>query len=268
MSETRPRESALLQGHEANVHTDDLNIALLRRVHSLLRVSVVLLTCILVGVVLLVARDPADSVNRAPPASELGALPESVSAPAVADWATVLVVYVSEHNGTRALGEAVAAGAARIVGLERGVRLRDAADAHFSDVLWADAVVLGSPTYNAAVHPRLQEFINAWPLAQRHFLRGKLGGSFVTCGGVSAGEELVLASIHASLQIFGFIIAAGPRWSNALGAYSVSRSPEAGNELSHASRKYFLEQGASYGEEVARLAVRLRECPVIKASGV
>lgn len=164
------------------------------------------------------------------------------------------MVYVSKDNHTRALGEAVAAGAGSHMGAS--VRLREVDEASVADVFWADAVVLGSPTYNAAVHPRLQAFVNTWPLRDQR-LRGKVGGSFVTSGGSTAGHELVLASLHASLQIFGFVVAAGPTWLTAFGAYAIDAEPRA--TLTGFDPNYFLEGGRRYGATVARLAQRLKD---------
>lgn len=171
--------------------------------------------------------------------------------------AHMLVVYASEDGHTQKLGNVIAAGAVTVLGSE-SVMCKSVSEATFADVLWADAVVLGSPTYNAAVHPSMQEFINSWPLrGDGAKLHGKVGGSFVTSGGVTAGHELVLASLHASLQIFGFLIAAGPSWVTAFGAYAVDGEPAA--TILGYNQSYFSAIGEKYGQEVAGLASKLRK---------
>lgn len=208
--------------------------------------------------------------QMAPQVLAAAAVPLRAPCPMGGSAPSVLVVYASANGHTQALAEAVASGASTGRGGEddndssegdRGrsssavVRLRTAAEAKVSDVLWADAVVLGSPTFNAAVDPGLQAFINAWPLRDQR-LRGKVGGGFVTSGGVAAGHELVLSSIHASLQIFGFILAPGPTWVTALGAYAVDA--EATATLAGFNQSYFLEEGRRYGASVVHVAARLR----------
>lgn len=176
-----------------------------------------------------------------------------LSEPWSAEGVGVLIVYASKTGHTESLAMAIASGAASVVG-EGGLRLRSTANASFDDVLWADTVLMGSPTYNAAVAPELQAFVDSWPFNARADLRGKLGGAFVTCGGITAGHELVLQSIHASLLIFGFLVVPGPSWQTALGAYAVNEdSPDL-----VAGPAHWASLGRAYGEEVANLTKKLR----------
>jgi NAD(P)H dehydrogenase (quinone) len=73
----------------------------------------------------------------------------------------VLVVYYSKDGHTKAMAQAVGEGASRVPGTR--VRVLSVTQAHNQDVLWADAIVVGPPVYNANVAPPVQSFINRWP---------------------------------------------------------------------------------------------------------
>lgn len=236
---------------------------LLQKVYTLLKVCVFLLSFLCMGVIFMVVSSlPASSTSRSDELVFATQAPVSmtprVSGSASAEQkplANVLVVSKSIKNHTRMLGMEVAAGAASVVGAHN-VRVRDVADAHPSDVAWADAVLLGSPVYNGNVHPAMLDFIDAWPArGSRAILRGKVGGAFVTSDGMSAGGELVLQSLHTAMLVFGFVVAPGPAWNLALGAYSVKELGSVANEW---NRPYYNENAKAYGAELARVAVKLK----------
>lgn len=62
---------------------------------------------------------------------------------------TVLIAYYSSQGHTRAMAEAVARGASAVPGA--AVRLKAVADVAEKNLLDADAIIVGSPVYNANV---------------------------------------------------------------------------------------------------------------------
>ncbi len=165
----------------------------------------------------------------------------------------ILVVYYSETGNTQAMAEAVAAGAKTVPGVE--VRLTSVQEAMPADLLTADAVIVGSPVYNAAVAPRIQEFINSWPFDGS--MRDKIGAAFVTGGGISAGEELVQTGILHSMMIFGMIVVGGSDWYSPFGASGVTvEAPFESDQTGPDAR--FLRKAEALGKRVAELAKRMK----------
>ena len=149
------------------------------------------------------------------------------------------------------MAEAVRNGARSVNGVE--VLLRTVADAANEDVLAADAVIVGSPVYNAAVAPEVQTFINSWPFRGMP-LKNKLGAAFVSAGGISAGEETTQLSILRSMLIYGMIVVGGPDWTQAFGASAVVSEKPFGSEGQSVDRN-FLAKAEALGRRVARLAL-------------
>lgn len=163
----------------------------------------------------------------------------------------VAVIYHSESGNTEKMAKAVAEGVSRVVGAE--VMLLPVGDAETDDLLRADAIITGSPVYNANVTPEISSFIASWPFEGQP-LKDKIGAAFVTAGGMSAGEELVQMNILQSMLIFGMVVAGGPDWTQPFGASAITgEEPFATDEV----QEQFLEKGRLLGERVALLAIRL-----------
>ena len=169
------------------------------------------------------------------------------------DSTKVLIVYYSQQGHTEKMAEAVERGA-KSVKFAR-VRLLSVQDAKNEDVLWADAIILGSPVYNANVAPPVQTFINRWPF-QGAPLKDKIGAAFVTAGGISAGEEFVQLNLLKSMLIFGMIIVGGPNWIQAFGASAVTEEEPFISEKSGEVADRFLIKGENLGRRVAEITSR------------
>ncbi len=161
----------------------------------------------------------------------------------------ILIVYHSQTGHTKAMAEAVARGAR-----PANVTLKVVANATTADVLGADAVIIGSPVYNANVAPQLQEFINQWPFEGQP-LKDKIGAAFVTAGGISAGEELAQLSILHSMLMFGMVVVGGPEWTSAFGASAIVGEPPFDPKNVDQA---FLRKGEALGKRVAEIAARLK----------
>lgn len=178
-----------------------------------------------------------------------------VSGQAPGDSADVLVVYYSVGGHTRLLAEAVSRGASAVAGAR--VKLLQVENTTTADVLAAEAIIVGSPVYNANVAPPVQSFINDWPFAGAP-LRDKIGAAFVTAGGISAGEELVQLNILHSMLIFGMIVVGGPDWQQAFGASAITNEKPYRDETNPtAVAESFLAKGEALGRRVAEVAIKL-----------
>jgi NAD(P)H dehydrogenase (quinone) len=171
----------------------------------------------------------------------------------------ILIAYHSDQGHTRALAEAVAEGARSVAGVE--VKLAGVKEATNDDVLAADAIILGSPVYNANPAPQVLEFVNGWPFRGSP-LKDKIGAAFATAGGISAGEEAVQLSLQRAFLMFGMIVVGGSGWRSAFGASAVvNEDPFAKKDGGAELAPQFLEKGRDLGKRVATLALRWKGAP-------
>ncbi len=173
-----------------------------------------------------------------------------------ADKPFVLIAYYSPGGHTKALAQAVLEGAESVEGVT--VKLLEIKDVKQEDIVAADALIVGSPVYNANIAPAVQRFINSWPFKDQP-MKDKIGAAFVTAGGISAGEELVQMNILHSMLIYGMIVAGGPEWKSAFGASAVTEE-EPFNEIKGKGKinSHFKEKGKALGKRVAELTLKIR----------
>jgi NAD(P)H dehydrogenase (quinone) len=158
---------------------------------------------------------------------------------------TVLITYYSQSGNTKTMALAVEEGAKSVAGVR--VLLLPIDQVSNKEVLEADAIVVGSPVYNANVAPEVQQFINSWPFEGRP-LRDKLGAAFVSGGGISIGEEGVMLDILRTMLIQGMIVLGGEEVEAAFGASAITgEGPFKGEKLD----PIFLTKGVGLGKRVA-----------------
>lgn len=164
---------------------------------------------------------------------------------------TVLIAYYSQSGHTKAMAQAVEEGAKSVEGVR--VILRAIDQVSSQELLGADAIVVGSPVYNANVAPEVQQFINSWPFEGRP-LKNKLGAAFVTGGGMSIGEELVQLNLLHSMLIYGMLVLGGEEVEAAFGASAVTgEAPFQDGAVA----EQFLVKGRGLGKRVAEQLIRL-----------
>ena len=169
----------------------------------------------------------------------------------------VLVVYFSQTGHTQAMAEAVAGGARSVPGVE--VNLQTIAETTFPDLIAADAIIVGSPVYNANAAPEVVNFMSSWPFDGAPF-KDKIGAAFVTGGGISAGEELVQLNLLHSMMIFGMIVVGGSDWTSPFGASAITaEAPFDSLAGDKPVSKQFLQKGEGLGRRVAELTLQLKQ---------
>jgi NAD(P)H dehydrogenase (quinone) len=162
---------------------------------------------------------------------------------------TVLITYYSQSGNTKTMALAVEEGAKSVAGVR--VLLLPIDQVSNKEVLEADAIVVGSPVYNANVAPAVQEFINSWPFEGRP-MKDKLGAAFVTGGGISIGEEGVMLDILRTMLIQGMIVLGGEEVEAAFGASAITgEGPFKGEKID----PIFLAKGVGLGKRVAETAL-------------
>ena len=164
----------------------------------------------------------------------------------------VLIAYYSKTANTQSLAEEVAKGALSVSGVQ--VVLKNIAQTTTKDLLDADAIIIGSPVYNANLAPEVDQFMSAWPF-EGNPLKDKIGAAFVTAGGISAGEELAQVNLLHSMLIFGMIVVGGDDWTLAFGASAITNE---GVFKTAQLDKIFLQKGFSLGKRVATIAKKMK----------
>jgi len=156
--------------------------------------------------------------------------------------ASVLIVYYSRSGNTKAMAGSVAQGAEE-AGAQ--VTVKKVSEASPDDLIAADAVIFGSPTYYGLPAPKLLDFIEK-SVRYHGRLEGKVGGAFASSANVGGGNETTVIALIQALLIHGFIVQGNPSGDH-YGPVSVGK-PDARVE----------GQCRELGSRVAKLASRLK----------
>jgi len=117
--------------------------------------------------------------------------------------ARILVVYDSKTGHTEKMALAVAKGAKQIKGVE--VEVKRVTKTNIKDLVEADGIILGSPTYYGLVSARLKTLIDK-SVKVHGKLEGKVGAAFTNSGGTASGAETTLLSIVQAMLVHGMIV--------------------------------------------------------------
>ena len=115
----------------------------------------------------------------------------------------ILVVYDSKTGHTEKMALAVAKG----VNLVKGVKaeVKKASETSIKDLVEADGIIMGSPTYYGLMSARLKRLIDE-SVKVHGKLEGKVGAAFTSSGGTASGAETTLLSILQAMLIHGMIV--------------------------------------------------------------
>ena len=118
--------------------------------------------------------------------------------------ARVLVVYHSRTGNTRAMAQAVAEGVKEVAGVD--VVLKEAEQVSVSDLIGADALAFGSPTYFSYMAGVLKGILDEAYLS-RSQMRGKPFVAFASGGG---GQIRSVVGVNYSCLLTTIIFAGSP----------------------------------------------------------
>lgn len=116
--------------------------------------------------------------------------------------AQVLILYYSRSGNTARMADIVAEGV-RASGAEAIVK--DVKKADVDELLKANGVIIGSPTYYGTMAAEVKKFIDD-SVKHHGKLVGKVGGAFASSGGLAGGNETTVLDIVKALLIHGMII--------------------------------------------------------------
>src|SRR5262244_2472171 len=105
---------------------------------------------------------------------------------------TVLIAYHSVSGSTEKMAQRVAEGAKAVSATK--VLLKRVGEVSTDDLLFSDAVIVGSPVYFGNMSGEVKTFFDNWLLKFGVFrdfkMRNTAGGAFATGGSLSNGKEL------------------------------------------------------------------------------
>jgi len=153
-----------------------------------------------------------------------------------------LVVYFSKSGNTKKMAEIIAKSmndsglATECKSVEKTV---------VADLLAADAIVIGSPTYYGQMAaPIMQLFTDC--VSKHGKLSGKVGGAFASSANIAGGNETTIMGILEAMLIHGMVIQGDPQGDHygpvAIGApddRAISQCKRAGQRVAELTKKLF-----------------------------
>ncbi len=171
--------------------------------------------------------------------------------------ARVLIAYDTLRGHTEQMSRAVEEGARRVPGV--AIVRKKVEDVTKDDLVSADGIILGCPTYFANIPGRMKTILDTWNWKLKVDFTDKVGGAFATGGGQMGGKEHTVVSLLL-FMINNRMIVAGPlyqdeegddKWGE-LGGGAMTGPIDPG--LSPAE----LDSARRTGERIARLASQWR----------
>ena len=181
-------------------------------------------------------------------------VPQGVAQSAPAD---VLIAYYTMTGTTQSLARIVAEGADAVDGVN--VSLKPISAVTIDDLLNAEGIILGSPTYYGNMAGPMKSFIDSIGLEHGSpLLSGKIGGAFATGGGSAGGKEHVIISLLLAMINTGMMVA-GPTYGDGQNGYALPGAaaidPGTSDEFSETEN----EDARRLGRRIAEIAVGLAD---------
>jgi NAD(P)H dehydrogenase (quinone) len=158
--------------------------------------------------------------------------------------AKILIVYYTQTRNTEKMAFAVAEGAKQVEGMEVAVKNVD--QATNQDLLDADGIIVGSPTYYGLMSGKIKTFFDR-SVGIHGKLAGKVGAAFTSSAGTASGAETTLLSILKVMLVHGMIVQ-GRHDDKHYDAAAVGKPNE--REI---------EMCKELGKKTAKLALKVRE---------
>ena len=156
----------------------------------------------------------------------------------------ILIVYDSRSGNTEKMALAIAEGAKEVERVD--VIVKEESQTRVEDLIGADGIIMGSPTYYGLMSGKLKTLIDE-SVKVHGKLEGKVGAAFTSSGGVASGAETTLLSILQAMLVHGMIVQ-GRSDDKHYGAAAVGLAKEKDIE----SCRYL-------GKRVANLVMKLKE---------
>lgn len=118
-----------------------------------------------------------------------------------------LVIYYSRSGNTRQMAEAIA-DAMNDEGVS--TKCKSVTDTTVDDLMAADAIVVGSPTYYGHMAAPLAKLFDD-SVSKHGKLDGKIGAAFSSSANIGGGNETTILNMTHALLIHGMIVQGDPQ---------------------------------------------------------
>ena len=135
--------------------------------------------------------------------------------------ATGLVIYYSRSGNTKLMAKTIAE-AMEAAGLP--TKLKSVEETKIADLLGADAIVVGSPTYYGRMAAPIAQLFDE-SVGKHGKLDGKIGAAFSSSSNIAGGNETTIISILETLLIHGMIVQGDPQGDH-YGPVSIGKPDE------------------------------------------
>jgi NAD(P)H dehydrogenase (quinone) len=156
----------------------------------------------------------------------------------------ILIVYDSRSGNTEKMAAAVTEGARKVKGTT--VQVEKVDKTGLKDLLDADGIIMGSPTYYGLMSAKLKALLDE-SVKIHGKLEGKVGAAFTSSGNTATGAETTILSMLQAMLVHGMIIQ-GRHDTKHYGAAAVG-SP----------KEKELDSCRELGKRVAELAAKLKK---------
>ena len=116
--------------------------------------------------------------------------------------AKVLIVYYSRTGNTKQMAKLVEEGI-RAEGMD--VEMKDVQDVKTNELLNADGIILGSPTYYGGMAAPLKKLLDE-SVEFHGKLEGKVGAAFSSSANIGGGNETTILDILNAFLIHGMVV--------------------------------------------------------------
>lgn len=119
----------------------------------------------------------------------------------------VLIIYYSSTGNTKKMAQFIGEGV-KEAGID--VEVKDVEKADIKDMLSADGIIIGSPTYYGTMAAPVKDFLDR-SVALHGKLDGKVGAAFSSSANIGGGNETTITDILHALLIHGMVIQGDPQ---------------------------------------------------------
>lgn len=155
----------------------------------------------------------------------------------------ILIVYYSSTGNTEKMAKLVEEGIKQEKELE--VETKKVEEVELEELLEADGIIIGSPTYYGSMAAQIKELLDK-SVAFHGKLEGKVGAAFSSSANIGGGNETTITDILMAFLIHGMIIQGDPQGGH-YGVVSIG-APDSRVE----------NQCKRLGERVARLVKKIK----------
>ncbi|MCE5187098.1 MAG: NAD(P)H-dependent oxidoreductase [Planctomycetaceae bacterium] len=152
-----------------------------------------------------------------------------------------LVIYYSRSGNTKTMANAIGEAMNR-AGLPS--RCKAVADVKVDELVDADAIVVGSPTYYGRAAAAIAQMFDE-SVSRHGKLDGKVGAAFSSSANIGGGNETTICEINNMMLIHGMIVQGDPQGDH-YGPVSIGKPDDR-----------VLGQCARRGQRVAELTLKL-----------